>query len=585
MVDPATGRGCPVRAAGKSFSAPLPLIIIAIGGLHMNAIAQPGFTHYAIAAVAALALGYLLSWGMDRLFLKRLIADRIAGIALSLAIVFILLMGGASLYLTLTLPDYVVPAIVVPPIGYALSFLLGLAVAGALRMRAYGKEYETGDEQLVFEPDWNDLSRYDEEVVAWDERNAGRNYLRRHWAGHLSLPVSYWVNGAFLSALILVGTRYLTHRIETGSGSLQSLAIVALIYLCVSLTLWVWSSVGIWRSAYWHRRRGGSPAWGVAARALVIVTAATTLFRAGDIGLQAAEFGQLATGSDSIGAIADMKVSKTGRELVVNGNIAAGAAKRFEAVLDASPKVATVVLTSPGGRMLEAERIAALVRARRLDTRVDAVCMSACTNILLAGKERMAEETARVGFHAPSFPGFNAAEMQAGAAAMRKAYLAAGVHPYFVARALTTPAESMWFPSYYEMETAGVLTGAAIVVRGGGAAATSPAPALDAATIQRDLQAGAAQMNASAPTRLDEYTTFEHATASGLTLTRSYTVAVTNVNADAARPAIARELRSRACRNAEAAALIGAGARFVHSYRDARGEPLFDIEVASCPKA
>ncbi|TFI57335.1 hypothetical protein E2493_15845 [Sphingomonas parva] len=546
----------------------------------MDALTRPGVWHFAAATLAALLIGYLLSWGMDRLFLRRLIADRIAGIALSLAIVFILLMGGTSLYLTLTLPEYVVPTIVVPSMGFALSFILGLAVAGALRMRAYGKDYEQGEDELVFEPDWNDLSAYDEEVIAWDEKNAGRNYLRRHWAGHLSLPVSYWVNGFLLSAVILAGTRFLTHRIETGSGSLQSLALVILAYLGVSLVVWVWSSVGIWRSAYWHRRRGGSPGWAVAARALVVLTAGTTLFRAGDIAVQAAEFGQLAAGRDSLGPVAAMTVSKDGRALAVDGNISAGAAKRFQQVLAASPGVRTVVLTSPGGRMLEAERIAAIVRERGLSTRVEEVCMSACTNILLAGVERTAEESARVGFHAPSFPGLNAAEMRLAAAAMRQAYLDAGVDPAFVWRALTTPPESMWFPSYYELETAGVLTGSEIVVRGGG----RPAPRMSGAAVQRELQAAATIMNASAPTRLDEVTTFTRAEATGLVLTRSYTVAIDGLDVAAAKRLIARGAGREACGQPQIAAMIGAGARFVHAFHDRRGERLFEVEVADCPE-
>ena len=90
----------------------------------------------------------------------------------------------------------------------------------------------------------------------------------------------------------------------------------------------------------------------------------------------------------------------------------------------------------------------------------------------------------------------------------------------------------MWFPSYYELESAGVLTGAEIVVRGGGGAVAVPAPTLDAAALQRELQAGAEQINASAPTALDEYTLLTGATARGLILTRHYTVSTNGVNAE-----------------------------------------------------
>ena len=172
------------------------------------------------------------------------------------------------------------------------------------------------------------------------------------------------------------------------AGSLRGLAIVALAYLAFSALVWMWSSVGIWRSAYWHRRRGGTPGWGIAARTLVVLSAVATLFRSGDLALQAAELGTLAAGRDSIGEIAEMKVSGDGSELVLRGNIAAGAA---DAVRDAcsrrARRCAGVVLTSPGGRMLESGRMAALIRKRGLDTRVDDHCMSACTDLLLAGRD------------------------------------------------------------------------------------------------------------------------------------------------------------------------------------------------------
>ena len=162
---------------------------------------------------------------------------------------------------------------------------------------------------LVFDPDYDDLSRYDEEVNDWDEKNCGRGYFRRHWVGHLPLPVAYWVNGAMLSALVARRGRISRPQGQDGVAFAAGDGGVALGYIIVSSLVWMWSSVGIWRSAYWHRRRGGSAGWGFAARALVLLGALGITLRAGDVGLQAAELGKLARGEDSIGKVAEMKVS------------------------------------------------------------------------------------------------------------------------------------------------------------------------------------------------------------------------------------------------------------------------------------
>jgi hypothetical protein len=547
----------------------------------MNYLYAPELIHMAAAAAATIPVGYALSWGMDALFLRRLIDDRIAGIALGCALAFLLLMGSATAFLTWYAGSnpFEYGPIVIPPIGYAISFILGLAAVGAIRTIRYGRDYEESDEALVFDADIYDQAQYDEEVLAWDERNRGRNYFQRHWAGHLSLPVSYWVNGAILSALILAAVEYLTRRMADTGGSLRGIAIIALVYLGFSALLWVWSSVGIWRSAYWHRRRGGTPGWGLAARTALLLGLAVTLLRSGDLALQAAELGTLARGRDSIGEIARMTVSKDGRQLLVQGNLAAGAAERFERVLGDSPGVTEVVLTSPGGRMLEAERMAALIRGKGLDTRVADHCMSACTSLLIAGRTRTAPETARIGFHQPSFPGLTSYALGDAVEKTRAEYLAAGLDERFVWRALATPAQSMWFPSPDALIEAKVLTGSDVFVADEGGIRRET---LQEMRLRRNLQAAAARMNASAPVRLDSLSTLERASASGTTLTQHIRIEIDRVDVAASRRQLTQDLRRQLCSDVETALALREGGRFVYSYSDRTGKRLLEIAVTEC---
>lgn len=447
----------------------------------MGTFTTPTWWELGGAVVVAALFGYLLAWAMDRLLFRRLNSDRVAGIALSCAIAFVLLMAGTTVMLTRMSPFADGP-IIIPPLSFALCYVAGTAIAAAIRMRIEAAEYESGDYEEVF--DGYDTSAHDWEVVEWDDRNSGRNYFRRHWVGHLSLPVSYWVNGALLSTIVLAATEFLSYRIEDGGGSLRTLALVALLYLCLSAAVSIWASVGIWRSAYWHRRRGGAPGWGVAARVLVVLSLVATVYRSEDIALQAAEFGTLATGGDSIGEMAGVTVEAKGTELLLKGNLAAGTAERFAKVLAASPDVRTLVLESPGGRALEAGRIAALVRDRGLDTRVVGHCMSACADILLAGRVRSAPEEAQIGFHQPSFPGVSAYELRDAIDETRRRYVAAGVEPYFAFRALATPAESIWIPSHEELLAANVLTATDYMVVGAQPAAPAPPTAPQAAAAR-----------------------------------------------------------------------------------------------------
>jgi hypothetical protein len=549
----------------------------------MRYILAPEWSHLGVATAAAFVLGYALCWGMDRLFLKKLVDDRIAGITLSCGLAFVLIMAIATIVLTWIVrsqPYIAGRPIVVPPFPYAVSLIFGLAVVAVIRTILYGREYEEGDEELVFDADIYDQAQYDEEVLAWDEENSGRNYLQRHWSGHLSLPVSYWVNGALLSALILAAVEYLIRRLAEGGGSLRGIAIVALVYLGFSAILWVWSSVGIWRSAYWHRRRGGTPGWGLAARTLVVLSLIVTLFRSGDLALTAAELGTLAQGRDSIGEIARMTVSKDGRQLLVRGNLAAGAAARFDGVLGKSPAVKEVVLTSPGGRMLEAERMAALIRARGLDTRVDDHCLSACTSLLLAGRTRTAPETARIGFHQPSFPGLSAYDLSDAVERTRAEYLAAGVEDQFVRRALATPAQSMWLPTPEQLVEARVLTGSDLFVTDG------PGPprreTLAEMRVRRQMQAIAAQINSRGPVRVNQFTTMERASVFGTTLTEHYRIETDRLDIPGSRANLTRSYRQEICSNVETALMVSEGGRFVLSYEDGGGRPVLDVVIAKC---
>lgn len=312
-----------------------------------------------------------------------------------------------------------------------------------------------------------------------------------------------------------------------------------------------------------------------------MIGAMATLFRSGDLALQAAEFGTLASGRDSIGAIADMKIE--GKELVLRGNIAAGAADRFETLLDANPDVTGIVLTSNGGRTLESGLMAAAIRERGLDTRVDDICMSACTDLLVAGRARTAPHRARIGFHQPDFPGISNSERQAGIEKWRRRYLDAGIEWGFVWRAMATPPGSMWFPTPDELVAANVLTSPDIVVTRAGSGGHAGRPeSLSDRRLKSDLAAEAARTNKTVPIRLDPQVTLDRAEADGFTLTNFYTVRMANIDIPTSRRAVSANLRQEVCGTPQSQSAVRDGARFVFIYRNTAGKKLFDVSVTEC---
>ena len=151
-----------------------------------------------------------------------------------------------------------------------------------------------------------------------------------------------------------------------------------------------------------------------------------------------------------------VSASADGSALVVEGPITGGAYARFERALRAYPIARHVILESPGGLMFEADKIAAAVRERRMSTYARTMCASACTVILIAGRDRTAEPGTRVGFHRPdvSLSRTPARTLEL----TRRLYERAGLAPAFTARIYATPFESVWYPGVDEMISAGVLT-------------------------------------------------------------------------------------------------------------------------------
>jgi hypothetical protein len=406
------------------------------------------------------------------------------------------------------------------------------------------------------------------------EEDTGENFLIRHWRGHLSLSKSWFLVGGLLSTIAVNFLALGVLAIQSGSSSLQLIAAAWVAFFSLFLLMRVWAIVGIWRSAGRHEARGGKPLWANVARALLVLGVIASLGQARAYGLQVWEYAQLSAGKDPLGAPASIAKSENRGEIVVRGTLAQGTADRFEALANGIPDLSSVHIESNGGRIFEALRLADYVRQHGLTTRVERNCQSACTLVLLAGKERYARPGALIGFHQPSFPGFTEDQRQAAIESNSRAYVSAGMDPIFVSRAMATPPNDMWYPTHDELTRAGVISGGEIVV--------SSDESKDELGLA--LQAAAQAISRSGPKQLDEVTKLVGARAEqhSLILNHQVLVSFDLSRAREVKASMFPEVRSSICNNPPTRQIINEGGKLILHYQSVDGQALFDIQIERC---
>lgn len=282
------------------------------------------------------------------------------------------------------------------------------------------------------------------------------NYFIRHWRGDLSLGVSYWANGMLGTFLVLFAANMLVEMRD--SVGLKWLAVSSLVLYALALLVSVWQAVGVWRSAGKHTSRGGSSGWATAARIAVGFGVLST------VGVfintyipQSAEMFRILAGDKSLPAYR-ITVLPGGTEVEFRGGLRAGSAKELEKILAAVPQAKVLHIESIGGRIIEANAMSKLIRTRQMTTYTSERCLSAATLVLMSGKERVIATDAKVGFHAGNFPGLTSDQMREMNDATRATMQAGGVSVSFINRVLSTPNDQMWYPTFEEMRSAGVIT-------------------------------------------------------------------------------------------------------------------------------
>jgi hypothetical protein len=278
-------------------------------------------------------------------------------------------------------------------------------------------------------------------------------FVRRQWTGNLDLAISFWVVGA----LVIVFSYALNAIAATGILGLRNMIAAPFFVLGFYSLGWValiWWWVGTWRASARAGRRFLGRLWPVLSRFIICLSVVAQSYAGLTIGIPQLADASLAALDDPQLGLRGVRVIDAGRQLELYGAITRSTPAMLGEELNSHPDVTILRITSKGGRLGPASRVAEIVRRHHLSTFVQTECDSACTFVFLAGTRRSIVTGAHLGFHNPNFGGEEIRGNEIG----RKEMKLAGLPGTFIDKVFSTPSTSIWYPTDDELKIFRVIT-------------------------------------------------------------------------------------------------------------------------------
>jgi hypothetical protein len=265
--------------------------------------------------------------------------------------------------------------------------------------------------------------------------------------GAAPFDLTLYYRGVWAALALLLGFGSISLAVF-GSGKVTLLHVLGPGLLCLAASIFAIVQVCLIGIAA-RRRAPSLIAAGTFVAAAVSIAGISGLFYERAVP-SISELWAIYTGDEALDTLA-VSVSPDGATLIVEGAYGTGSADAVRRALDKNPAIRRVVLAGPGGRIGTAFDINRMIRSRRLATRVDTACASACTIAFLGGTDRSISPTGRLGFHQGSFPGMGPNDMYESNRDMRRFLVASGVTPEFAQRVIDTPPDEIWTPTPQEL--------------------------------------------------------------------------------------------------------------------------------------
>ncbi len=129
--------------------------------------------------------------------------------------------------------------------------------------------------------------------------------------------------------------------------------------------------------------------------------------------------------------------------IIAKGDIQPGDDEKlhgFVAALPGNTVLSGILLSSPGGSLMEGVRMATTIRNTGLTTAAIGTCASACFLMFAAGTRKLALDGARIGVHSASIEGVETTGSQAVTTQMARQAADLGVPPAIIGKMVTTAA-------------------------------------------------------------------------------------------------------------------------------------------------
>jgi hypothetical protein len=266
--------------------------------------------------------------------------------------------------------------------------------------------------------------------------------------GTAALSQSLYYRGVWAALALLFGLGSISIVVFDG-GELTWAHIAVPALLCATGSLFaVWQIFLVVKAGRRSGRRGLFAATAIAAATAVGLIGLTLRERA----LPAlTELWDIYSGDAQLSDL-DVTVSRDGRVLHVEGTYGVRSEDLVRRALAEHKSIREVVLAGPGGRVSVGFALFRMFRERKLATRVETGCASACTIAFLGGVERSLAPDGKLGFHRASFPGMGDNDMYESNRGIRRFLIYnARLTPAFAERVFDTPANSIWVPTPAEL--------------------------------------------------------------------------------------------------------------------------------------
>jgi len=287
------------------------------------------------------------------------------------------------------------------------------------------------------------------------QKEKTKGYIRRHWRGQLSLPVSFWPN-VFLLNIAVIQTKEWLFQIEHPQIAARVSVVFTLIAL---LVVYPWQIIGLWRCCNRLIEERAKTSWAYVARVVVVLgmlNAFSTVYRDWPVHRDLYRVGFEKSQYDDY----TLELVQDDTMIHLTGGLGFGVSDDVANLLNQSQTVSAIILDSYGGRLYEGRELAKVILKNGLDTYSVTGCASACMIAFIAGKSRHLASGANLAFHQyqSMYEGFDpyfdaSAEQEKDLAIFRQQ----GVAEEFLDRLYITAEDDLWYPTLDELREANVV--------------------------------------------------------------------------------------------------------------------------------